>query len=403
MRSFRALLHLPFAMLWLGQTVSRLGDSIYKVALAWWVLEKTGSATSMGLVLVFSMLPMLFLLIFGGAAVDRYDRRHIMLASDLLRGLTVAIVAGLAWAGLLEVWHIFLASFVFGAVNAFFQPAYTAIVPQIIPQELRTSANSLTSLSAQLTSLAGPVLGAVLFKVAGSSLSFALDSASFFISALFLLPLLNLSIPEINKQLARGILGDIRSGIRAVSVLPWLWITVLLAAAVNVTNGGPHQVALPFLVDKSLGGGVGTLGLLGSAAAAGAVISALWLGNYTHIHRKGLYSYLAWMLNGLALALLGFVDSLPVAIGLMVLLGFGNETFGLLWSNMLQEYVPAEQFGRVASIDYLGSFALLPVGYVVAGWLTDLLGPNLVFMIGGICTVVILALGLLHPSVHQLD
>ena len=106
----RALRHRSFALLWTGQTISRLGDSLYRIALAWWVLEETGSATAMSTVLIVSFLPMLLFLLIGGVAVDRLPRFRILLASDLVNGAVVAVVAVLAATGVLEVWHVYIAS-----------------------------------------------------------------------------------------------------------------------------------------------------------------------------------------------------------------------------------------------------------------------------------------------------
>src|SRR5512142_68870 len=123
MNFFRSLSHRPFALLWSGQTTSRLGDSLYRIALSWWVLQKTGSATAMGAVLVFSSVPMLIFLLVGGVVTDRFPRLRVMLVSDILSGLIVSFVALLAFTGWLEVWHIFIASILFGLVEAFFFPA----------------------------------------------------------------------------------------------------------------------------------------------------------------------------------------------------------------------------------------------------------------------------------------
>src|SRR5438552_8882265 len=179
---FKSLAHRSFALLWSGQTISRLGDSLYRVALAWWVLEQTGSATAMGTVLIFSFAPMLLFLLIGGVAVDRFPRVRVMLASDILRGAVVGLVALLALGGNLAIWHVYLASIVFGFVDAFFQPAYTAAVPEITPSEVLPSANSLTSLSGQLAGIAGPALGAAIVAMGGTPAAFALDALSFFIS-----------------------------------------------------------------------------------------------------------------------------------------------------------------------------------------------------------------------------
>ena len=134
MNALRSLRHRPFAFLWAGQTISRLGDNLYRIALAWWVLEKTGSATTMGTVLVLSQIPMLLFLLVGGVVVDRFPRIRIMFVADTLCGLVIGLIAILSWLNRLELWHIYIASMIFGLVEAFFLPAYQAVVQQITPQ-----------------------------------------------------------------------------------------------------------------------------------------------------------------------------------------------------------------------------------------------------------------------------
>ncbi len=232
MKLFSSLRHRSFALLWSGQTISSLGDSLYRVALAWWVLEKTGSATAMGTVLIFSMTPMLIFLLLGGVAVDRLPRILLMLGSDALRGIVSGVVAAMAFANVLEVWHIYIASIVFGFVDAFFQPAYVATVPEITPRESLNSANALTSLSRQLTGTVGPAIGATIVALGGTPLAFALDSASFFLSALCLLPIPPLAPPraDVPASERRSIVRDLREGLQAVLANPWLWVTITLAA-----------------------------------------------------------------------------------------------------------------------------------------------------------------------------
>ena len=119
MNVLRSLKHRPFVLLWTGQTISRLGDSLYRIALAWWVLEKTGSATAMGTVLILSQVPMLIFLLVGGVVVDRLPRIRIMFIADALSGFVIAFVAVFAWLNLLQIWHIYIASVIFGLVEAF--------------------------------------------------------------------------------------------------------------------------------------------------------------------------------------------------------------------------------------------------------------------------------------------
>jgi MFS family permease len=399
----RALGYRAFALLWSGQTISRLGDSLYQIALAWWVLERTGSAVVMGTVLICSFIPMLLFLLVGGVAGDRLPRLRVMIASDLLRGGLVTVVTLLAATGTLEVWHIYIASVIFGFIDAFFQPAYSAMVPELLPAEALPPANSLTTLSRQLMSVAGPALGAAVIAAGGTSTAFGLDALSFFLSAICLLaiPASNTPSPATSEQ--ESMLRDIREGLGTVIGAPWLGITIVLAAVVNITTIGPLTTALPFLVKDHLHADVDALGLIYALSALGTVLAALVLGHYSRIRRRGLLAYGAWMLSGLMILAFG----LPVGLGGVAVAalvdGAAVGVFGLIWTNTLQELVPRDRLGRVSSIDFLGSFALLPVGYGLTGWATDLVGAPLVFVIGGLLTTVLVGLGLLHPAIRSLD
>jgi hypothetical protein len=277
MSILRALRCRPFALLWTGQTISRLGDSLYRIALAWWVLEETGSAEAMGTVLLFSFAPMLLFLLVGGVVVYRLPRLKVMFAADLLNGAVVGVVAYLAATGRLQVVHVYAASAVFGMAEAFFFPAYNASIPQIVPAESLPSANSLTSLSWQLSSVVGPALGATIVATAGVPAAFALDSASFLVSAMFLVPMLGvLAAPRPSAAKPSG-LADLRQGLGLVLSKPWLWVSIGVFAFINVTDSGPRNVALPFLIHDQLGLEVNALGMVSGITAVGSVLSAIYL------------------------------------------------------------------------------------------------------------------------------
>lgn len=405
MALFRALTHRSFALLWIGQTISRVGDHLYQVALAWWVLEKTGSALAMGAVLTFSMAPMLLFVLIGGVAVDRLPRVRLLLVSDLGRGVAAAAVAWLALSGRLEIWHIYGASLLFGLADAFFQPAYLALVPELTPVSALTSANSLTSLSSQAGRIVGPALGAALVGLGGAGLAFAGNAFSFFAAALLVLPLMRISTaPALPATQGLGGIGrDLREGLAVVVSSPILWVTILLFSLTNITLAGPFSVALPFLVKDHLRGGVQTLGLLYAMFPIGYILGGLWMGRYPRLRWRGLVSYSGAIVAGLGLAVLGANVPLAVVLLAAVANGAALEVFGLIWTNILQTAVPGDKLGRVASFDMLGSFMLLPLGYGLTGWATERIGPALVFIIGGVLTALITALGLLHPAVRRFD
>ena len=405
MRLFSALALRPFALLWTGRTISIIGDGIYLIALSWWVIATTSSAAATGLILICDTIPMLLFLLVGGVVVDRAPRRTLLLFSDLARGLLIGIVAFLAWRHLLALWQLAALSALFGLVRAFSYPAYNSFLPQITSTEALPSANALSRLSAEATGILGPVLGGIIVAAGGTPLAFALDGVSFFISAgcIFAIPtiLTSTSVPESPRK--AGALSDLREGFATVVRSPWLWITIAIAGVSNITFAGPLEAALPLLVRQDLGANVGIYALLNALSAIGALAAAAVLGQAGKLRRRGLLAYSAWLVAAGALLAMG----LPIGVfgvGLAILLcGAGIAVLELIWTHTLQQLVPPDRLGRVSSIDALGSFALLPVGYGLAGLAADHLGAAHVFVLGGALCVGIIALGLLHPAIRRLD
>ncbi len=320
-----------------------------------------------------------------------------------MRGVLVSLVAVFAALDVLALWHVYLASLLFGLVDAFFQPAYTTLVPQVAPADVLLGANSLTGLSQQLGWVAGPAMGAAVVSLGGTLAAFAINGLSFFLSAACLVPLLSLTQQVVASPHTTDVLQRIREAIGFVFGTPWLWITITVSALTNVMLTGPYSVALPFLVKDSLHADLGVLGLLYAMFPLGYVLAELWTGSARRLRHQGIPGYSGLLLAGGMILMLGLPLPL-IALALAALVnGAGLEVYSLIWTNTLQEMVPGEKLGRVASVDLLGSFGLLPIGYALTGWATDQLGPPLVFMIGGGVTVVVAALALVHPAIRDLD
>ncbi len=392
-----------FALLWSGQTVSRLGDSLYTIALAWWVLQKTGSAAAMGGVLICSTVPMLLLLLFGGVAVDRLPRVRLMLGSDLICALVVLLIAFLSFQQWLALWQIFVMSAIFGAVEAFFYPAYIAVVPDLVPPELLPAANSLRSISLQGAQLIGPAIAAVIIALGGTSLAFALDGASFLLSALCIVALPRLPALRSSAEKEEGVLHDIRKGISTVLHSPWLWVTLMIASVSTIFLVGPAEAALPLLVKQRFGEQVSLYALLTTLSALGSLLAAFLLGHFKRIRRRGPLTYGAWLLASLMLLVVGLPLPLFGVSLAFFIQGASFTILGLAWHNSLQEFIPSDLLGRVASIDQLVSSGLLPIGYGLAGIAADRLGASPVFVLGGAISACVIALGLLHPAVRAVD
>src|SRR5579859_6402440 len=182
----RVLRHRDFRYLFAGQTVSETGDRIVVVALALYITLRHGSPGDLGLVLAAQTLPLVALLLIGGVWADRLPRHRIMIVTDLTRAVLHGTLALLILLGRVEIWQIAVIEALFGAAQAFFQPAYTGLIPQTVPEALIQDARSLSQTMANLAFLAGPAIATALVLGVGPWEAFALDAASFLVSALLL-------------------------------------------------------------------------------------------------------------------------------------------------------------------------------------------------------------------------
>lgn len=404
--TFRALRHKKFALLLFGQTLSRIGDFLFQISMAWWVLEKTGSATAMGSVLFFSILPTVIFSLIGGVFVDRMKRGVLLFLSDVARCLLMLAATWLAFTDQLDLTGIYIIVIVFGFADAFFLPAYNALIQQMIPEEDLPSANSINSLSMQFGRVAGPAIGGMVAGFGGTTLAFGLNSISFWIGALTVLPLLTLPAPARQDEESlslKGFLSDLRGGFETIFASPILWITILIFALTNITLAGPYSIAMPFLVKDHLGGDQKLLGFLYAIFPIGYAIASLFMGAFPKIRHRGLVFYIASIIAGLGLGMFGVSVPIYVLVICALLNGAALEIVNLVWTNLLQEMVPPEKMGRVSSVDMLGSFVLLPVGFALTGWLVDTIGVTAVFISSGVITTIVCALALLHPVIRKLD
>ena len=412
-RFARALGSKPFALVWSGQTISSLGDGVTLTALAWQVLVLTGSGTAMGVVLIAQTLPRVCFLLLGGVVADRFSRRNVLLWSDTVRGVAVALVAVLGWLNLLALWHLIVLAAIFGLAGAFFFPAYQSIPPQLVAADYLPSANALTGMSRQMASLFGPALGAMLVALSDPSAAFAIDALSFGVSAACLL---GVHVPPLPKVVhdetetkprgVRGMAHDVREGLGYVLRSPWLWVTITIASLGNV-GLAPMQVALPKLIKDVYGQGVWLLGATGTAVAIGSVVTMMIVGQAKKLRHRGILAYGGLLVSSVAVMIFGL--PLPhayapaIAIGASVFFGAGLAIFEVIWVTTLQELVPPEKLGRVSSVDWVGSLALLPVGLALVGVLTDQLGASWVFLAGGALNTLLELIALAVPGIRKLD
>jgi MFS family permease len=360
-----------FRFLFLGRTTSFIGSAFANVALAFAVLELTGSKADLGYVLAARALPQVLFLLVGGIWADRLPRHRVMVASNIASGISQGAIALLLLSGQAQVWHLLVLAAVNGLSSAFFFPAAVGIVPQTVPQRMLQSANSFLSLGSNASFIAGAALGGLVVAATSPGVGLAVDAASFFLAALFLALI---RLPPALRMEASNFLAELAVGWREFISRAWLWSIVLQFGFVNAIQLGTEGVLGPAIAKEHLGGAA-AWGLILTAESIGLVLGGLILLRLRP-RRMLLAATLGYLLT--VPFLLGLAGPVPL-VALVVfaaLAGIGNETFGILWETTFQQEIPEEKYSRVSSYDALGSFVLIPVGVAIAGPTADLIGTR---------------------------
>jgi MFS family permease len=397
-RVLHALRRRDFRLLWGGQTVSLIGDGAFLVALNWRVFALTHSTKSLGIVLIANGLAMLTTLLVGGALADRYERRTLMITSDLLRAGVVAGLAAVEATGHTSFGVLVVFAVGVGLGDGLFQPAFGGIVPLVVEQPLLASANSLIALSRFGSLLVGPGLAAVVYGSFGPATVFAADAGSFIFSA----GLLWLARPRaIEREQAEGVFREIATGIRYVAGVPWLWVTIALASVVLMVGVAPFQVLLPKLVQQHFHRGVAAFGLLYALMGGGMALGTLLFGQINPRRNRAIVTYGAWAATDACRLVIALSPSYALAAGMQFGRG-ATAAFGIgIWETMLMERVPENRLARVISLDWFGSFGLTPIGYAVAAGVSGLASPSVIIAAGASIGVALWLLALLPRSIRS--
>jgi MFS family permease len=379
------LRHRQFRLLWTGLSASLVGDGMLLVALAWQVYELFGVPAAMSAVGVALSLPQVATLLLGGVVSDRFDPRRVMLASDVVRGVVLATMAALIITRTLtSLWMLLALTAVYGAAAGFFGPAFDAVVPQLVPAGELVAANALDQFVRPAgLQIAGPAIGGAVIGLAGSGWALAADAGTFAISASCLLimrrtaslaPAVADSATPVDDGEAPSLWRELREGVSYVRQHIWLWGTFLSATFTYLLFVGPTEVLLPYLVKHELGGSAGQLGLILAAGGLGAVAAALLVGRAGLPRRFITYMYGTWAIATLAVAGYGLAAHTWQLAAACVLVN-GLEAAGTVaWATTKQRLVPAGLLGRVSSVDWFVSTALLPLSYALAAPVAQWIG-----------------------------
>ncbi len=392
-----------FRLLVFAAVVSLLGDGFFYVALAWQVYELSNIPTALSLVGVAWTIPMVALLLVGGALSDRFDRRRLMIGADVLRGAAIGLMAVLSIAGVIELWHIAALVVLVGIGDAFFNPASTAIVPDILPEPHLAAANALAGIYRPLVfRLLGPATAGFLIAAFGPGPAFGVDALTFVASAFALAAIRTRPAHRALRPAgARQMLVDVGEGLRFVRRHPWLWATLVSAMLSLLVFLGPMEVLVPFLVKNRLGLGPESLGAIFAAGGVGSILLAVVVGSLGQPRRRITVMYASWSLGVAAMAVYGLMTALWQALLVSFVVNAMFELGQVIWTTMLQQRVPRDLLGRVSSLDWLVSTGLVPVSFALTGPAAAVFGPEATMVGAALIGAVFMGMLLFVPGVRD--
>ncbi len=408
-RGLTPLRHRGFSLLAGGQLASNVGDAFYAVALPWYVLADHGGALLLATVLAAYGIPRTALVAVGGHASDRWRPWTVMMASDSVRAVGVAVLAAVAFSGPAKAVVLVPVAAVIGAGEGLFLPGSFSIIPSLLPDEDLQAGNALSASGTQLAGLVGPAIGGIVIAVVGPATAFVVDAASFAVSAATLAGIRAYQLhagqepapvdagTSAESEQAEAPPGGLEEDPRIPAKVPArplrlrqvlrservLQLIVLVTLAANLGSGGLGEVALPSLAHGPLHAGAAGYGGLIASIGAGALVGTLAAGQIRRLGRPAVVASVAFLAEGVFMAVTPYLHS-PYLAGISLALFGGLNGFGLVVAiTALQRWAAPELLGRVMGVILLASFGIFPVSVVLAGAIVHSFGPDPFFPAAG--------------------
>jgi MFS family permease len=397
-RALRPFAHREYRVLIAALAISIFGSGMWAVAMVYEVIHLGGGPLELSLVATAGSVGLVAFVLAGGIAADRVPQRLLIIAVEGANLAVIASISGLALLGWLQLWHLALGAFVLGVGAAFFFPAYSAILPRILPPEDLLAANGMEgTMRPILQQAAGPAVAGIL--VAALSPSHAVTGVA--VCHLLAFGILNFlrppprvpgdgaaDGPAPHRKRASSLLHDLREGVGYTLRTPWLLWTLLWACISVLFLIGPIEVLLPFVVRDQLGGDSRMFGFLLAVMGTGSAVASLATASFPLPRRYLTVMMVSWGVGTLPIAAVGIMDSFWAVAAAMFVFGATGSVGMVIWGTMLQRRVPPHLLGRVSSLDFFVSLALMPVSMALAGPAAEVLPVWLIFLVaGGVCPI----------------
>jgi MFS family permease len=384
---FAALHYRDFRLFWLGLFIGNIGTWMQMTAITWLLYEITNSPFQLGLNGLFRAVPSIALGLFGGTLADRYDRKRLMLATQVTSMLLALVLAVLAQTGAIQVWHIYLMTFLSAIVGTLDAPARQSLYPSLVPAAALPNAIALNSMLWKGTALLGPSLAGIAISAAGTDGAFYANAASFLA---VVVALLLMKTPTARGAATGEFMRELKLGVSYVMSHNIILAVMVMEAFASVFGLDPAMLTI-FARDV-LDVGASGLGFLQSARGLGAVVGSGVLISMGQARPQGRILLVSAILYGATFALFGVSQSFPLSLALLFFMGASDTIWAATRNIILQVQAPEGLRGRVMSVFYLSNRGLHPLGQMETGLLVPVLGARETTVLGGLLVAGVTAL-----------
>ncbi len=396
----KKFLSLNLFLLLQGEFVSVMGDMIYEIALGFWVLAFTGSPALMGILMATSLLPGVLIAPFAGVVVDRTSRKKLMILMDLIRGFTIILVAAAALMGILQLWMVFLAGIILGIGGAFFGPAAMSVLPQMVPKDKITNANSLFGLSNTGADILGNSLGGILYVLIGAPLMFLINGMSFIISGI------SIKFAKIPKNresriTSENFISDLKESLSFVKKIRGLLYIMILFSLFSFLEHIAVILLIP-LFQFTPGLGAAKYGIAMACFTVGMFMGMIVLSALNvHPGKRSALMLASLTVSNLCLILFALTTQFYLMAFLLFISGLAESVVGVFILSSIQCVVPDDMMGKVMGLVGTVTMALTPLAMVIGGLLAEVFPIRAIFLVCFVASFLVFVPIFFIPSVRK--
>ncbi|MFJ5956132.1 MFS transporter [Paenarthrobacter sp. NPDC092416] len=390
LRALRPFAHREFRVLISALSISIFGSGMWAVAMVYEVIHLGGGPLELSLVATAASIGLVAFVLVGGIAADRFPQRLLIIAVEGANLAVIGTVTLLAMLDIIQLWHLAVGAFILGVGQAFFFPAYSAMLPRILPAQDLLAANGMEgTVRPILQQAAGPAIAGIVV----ATLSPAHAVAGVAVCHFLAFGILNFLSREAlegrghehdEPHTPSSFFHDLREGFAYTIRTPWLLWTLIWACLSVLFLIGPIEVLLPFVVQDQLGGDSRMFGFLLAIMGAGSALAALATASFRLPRRYLTVMVVTWGLGSLPVAAIGVINNFWVLGAAMLIFGLTEGIGVVIWGTLLQRRVPRQLLGRISSLDFFVSLALMPVSMALAGPVAEAVPIWLIFLIAGL-------------------